>query len=103
MRMTETNITEMFKEFLPDDILNDVNSETCYFWCLQQQVVHSNNLELQMLLFPLASFIFMLLYFEAENFKVLEDYKNFFIYMAKVFLIVFFAAYLLIVRMRLIY
>lgn len=100
--MTEINITEI-SQFTPTTELTNFNTGSCYDWCLEQTVVHSNNLELQMMLFPAVSFVFLLLYFEADNFEILKDYQNFFIYMAKLFLIIFFAVYLLIVRMRLIY
>lgn len=85
-------------------ILNTAQAgDTCFDWCVQQQIVHSNNLELKIMLFPAIAFLFLLLYFEGENFEVLERNREFFVYMAKMFLIIFFATYLLIVRMRIIY
>ena len=89
------NVTISKQDFVPSD--------ACFNWCVEQQVVHSNNLELKLMFFPLIAFIFILLYFEGNNFEVLAKYQNFFIYMAKLFLIIFFAVYFLVVRLRLVY
>ncbi len=89
------NVTISKQDFIPSD--------ACFNWCVEQQVVHSNNLELKLLFFPFMAFVFLLLYFEGENFEFLAKYQSFFIYMAKLFLIIFFAVYFLVIRLRLVY
>ena len=102
--MTEINLTNnIFKEFSPTDELGNLNTKTCYSWCLEQQVVHSNNIELGSIFFVLLAFIMLILYFWSFEIKTLEKYRNAFIYMARLFLIVFFAIYILVIRMRIIY
>lgn len=100
--MTEINITPILK-FDPENIMTDFNTETCFDWCLEQQIVHSNNIEVWSMFFPFLAFIMLILYFWSFEVKTLEKYRNGFIYMARLFLIVFFAIYILIIRMRVIY
>ncbi len=77
--------------------------EACFEWCLNQQVVHANNLELWIMFFPFLSFIFIMLYLWSYELTSLQKYRKGLIYMARLFLIVFFAAYILIIRLRIIY
>lgn len=97
-----TTIIPIIK-FEPTEVLNNLNKDTCFDWCLEQQVVHANNIELWTMFFPLLSFVMLILYFWSFEIKLLEKYRKGFIYMARLFLIIFFATYILIIRMRVIY
>ena len=100
--MTEINLTT-FKEFSPTDILSNLNTETCYSWCVVQQVVHSNNIEVWSMFMPFLSFVMHILYFWSFEVEGLKKYRSGFIYMSRLFLITFFAIYILVIRMRVIY
>lgn len=78
-------------------------TEACFDWCIEQQVVHSNNLELWVMFFPAIAFLMITLYFWSFELDKLEKYRSAFIYMARLFLIMFFAAYILIIRLRIYY
>ncbi len=74
----------------------------CFDWCLEQQVVHSNNLEISAVGLVLVAYVFILLY-GMDNIEFLHKYQSAFIYMAKLMLIAFFVVYILIIRLRIYY
>lgn len=95
-------------EFIPlnlnvTDTLPYAPDDNCFNWCLEQQVVHSNNMEIYGVMFPAAAYIFILLYLTVDKYPKLEKYKSMFIYWAKLSLIMFFAFYILIIRLRLLW
>lgn len=92
-----------FIKFDQTELLTNLNKDTCYSWCLEQQVVHANNIELWSMFFPLLAFVMLILYFWSFKIELLKKYRKGFIYMARLFLIIFFATYILIIRMRVIY
>ena len=72
-------------------------------WCLIQQVTHSNNLELNFMLLPLGAFFMIIGYFWTLEFETTKKYSKAFIYMARLFLIIFFIVYILVIRLRIYY
>ena len=80
--------------FIPDN--------AAFNWCLEQQVVHSNNIELYAIAFVLAAYIFILLY-GMEDVEILKKYQPEFIYMAKLMLIAFFVIYIIVIRLSIYY
>lgn len=94
VNLTQINLEDISKPYIPDD--------TCFDWCLQQQVVHSNNLEIYAVLLIFAAYIFILLA-TLEDVEFLKKYQTAFIYMAKLMIIVFFAVYILVIRLRIYY
>ncbi len=89
----DINVNPM-QQFIPSD--------ACFSWCLEQQVVHSNNLELYAVGLVLMSYIFILLY-DMDSIEILQKYRSELIYMAKLMLIVFFVVYILVIRLRIYY
>ena len=92
--MINTTITinqNIIQPFVPNDY--------CFDWCLEQQVIHSNNIELYAVAFVLAAYIFILLY-SMDEVEFLKKYQTEFIYMAKLMLIAFFVVDILIIRLR---
>lgn len=89
---------------LPENLQNVpfIPDQGCFNWCLEQQVVHSNNLELSTVALIGVAYTFILLA-SAEDSEFLMKYKEEFIYMAKLMLIVFFAVYILVIRLRIWY
>jgi len=77
-------------------------SNACFDWCLEQTVVHSNNLELYAVFFVLASYIFIILH-SMDNVAILKKFQPELIYMAKLMLIAFFVIYILVIRLRIYY
>lgn len=77
-------------------------TQQAFNWCLEQQVVHSNNLELYAVGIVGLAYVFILLY-DLDEIEFLNKYKSGFIYMAKLMLIVFFAIYILVIRLRIYY
>ena len=79
-----------------------IPSDQCFDWCIEQQVVHSNNLELWSVMFVFAAYIFILLH-SLDDIEFIQKYQKEFMYMAKLMLIAFFVSYILIIRLRVIY
>lgn len=105
---SHNNITGQLQDLginiLPDQLRQQfIPSDACFNWCLEQQVVHSNNLELWIMFFPFAAFIMLIGYFWSYELDSFKKYSTAFIYMARLFLILFFAAYILIIRLRIYY
>ncbi len=95
-RIPELNITikNNIQPFAPDN--------TCFDWCLNQQVVHSNNLELETVMLVVGAYIMIVLY-SMDDIDFCVKYRNAFIYIAKLMLIAFFVIYILVIRLRIYY
>ena len=100
------NITNKMINLTLDDLQSTmpyVPDKPCFDWCLMQQVVHSNNMELYAVMFVVFAYFSILAYYFAGEVEVLKPYKEMFIYWAKLLLILFFAFYILVIRLRLIW
>ncbi|HEC38843.1 hypothetical protein LCGC14_0636150 [marine sediment metagenome] len=90
----DTTIVNGIQSFAPDN--------ACFDWCLNQQVVHSNNLELETVLLVFGAYIMIVLY-SMDDVDFCVKYRNAFIYIAKLMLIAFFVIYILVIRLRIYY
>lgn len=82
--------------YLPDN--------QCFDWCVAQQVVHSNNMEVYAIRILIVVYFLLVLYFIAGEVKFLQRFnRDTFIYWAKLLMIIFFGFYILVIRMRLIW
>lgn len=88
------DIIDQYNQFIPDS--------SCFSWCLEQQVVHSNNLELSAVFLIFAAYIFIVLH-SMDDVKLLKRFQPELIYMAKLMLIAFFVIYILVIRLRIYY
>ena len=79
-----------------------IPTEDAFSWCVEQQVVHSNNIELYAVMFVVAAYVFIVAY-GMDDIEFFNKYKNGFIYMAKLLLIAFFVIYILVIRLRIYY
>lgn len=78
-----------------------IPDQACFNWCLEQQVVHSNNIELYAVGFVALAYTFIVLYGIETDF--FQKYRSGFIYFAKLMLIAFFVVYILVIRLRIYY
>lgn len=74
-------------------------TDACFDWCIEQQVVHANNLELYAVAIVGVAYVFILLY-EMDSINFFKRYQPELIYMAKLMLIIFFIIYILVIRLR---
>lgn len=102
MVVVKQNIIENFT-LSPYKIQDYIPDTDAFNWCVEQQVTHSNNLELQFMLLPLAAFFMLIGYFWSLEYESTEKYAKGFVYMARLFLIVFFFVYILVIRLRIYY
>ncbi len=73
-------------------------TQQCADWCITEQVIHSNNLEVGAVAFVAFSYVMHLLYFSANEYEKLKRFQTFFLYLSKMSLIIFFAVYILVFR-----
>ena len=92
------NISSFF--LTADPIQPFIPSNQCFDWCVVQQVTHSNNLELYAVMFIVFSYIMIIGYFSANEWEALKPFRNGMLYLAKLSLIIFFAIYILVFRLR---
>ena len=78
-------------------------SQECFDWCQIQHVVHSNNIELNAILFIVFAYFCIVGYYIAGEFPKLKRFQETLIYLAKLSLILFLGFYILIIRLRLIW
>ncbi len=97
-----TKIPELNVPMLQNNIQPFAPDNACFDWCLTQQVVHSNNLELETVMLVFSAYIMIVLY-SMDDVPFLFKYRNAFIYVAKLMLIAFFVIYILVIRLRIYY
>jgi len=73
--------------------------QQCFDWCITQQVTHSNNIELNVVMIVLFAYISLLVYDGIKDSDRFDKYKDVFIYIAKGLMIIFFAVYILMIRL----
>lgn len=90
---------------IPIEIITTPNSAlnpSCFEWCSMEHVTHSSNMELNAIGLLLAVYICIYLHNWFEHSERLKKYQYGLIYIARIFLILFFIWYILHVRLRVI-
>lgn len=98
MNLTLTSIPDQINSTLPYQA-----TQKCANWCVEQQLVFYNNLEISAISFVLLA-LFML--YIAEFCNEHERFKNHsptFIYMAKVSMYIFFFVFFIVIKLRMYY
>ncbi len=81
---------------------NYIPSQQCFDWALDQHVTHSNNLEIGVVFFVFLAYVCINMYHTLKDTKY-DSKALIFIYLAKMAMLIFFGAYILIIKLRLIY
>lgn len=81
---------KLFEQYAPD--------QACFDWCIEQHIVHSNNLEAWGVILAAIAYLFLLLAGWAFEIERLKKYQHLFLYMAKVWMLLFFLVYFVFFR-----
>lgn len=87
---------------ISNEIKNYSPDQACFNWCAEQHVVHSVNTGVYSLIFIALTYIMIIMYSVAQESEALKDYQETFIYFAKLFILMFFGYYFIVVKYGLI-